>query len=117
MPLIVGERNQMLATEATRLKFMSLHTADPTTVGDHEATGGSTPYARKAQPWPNAAANGQIVGSQVAFDAPAGSYSYAGYWDAATGGNFLGGSALATAQTLNSQGVIQVTPTFNLTSS
>ncbi|KAK1548450.1 hypothetical protein Q3G72_022771 [Acer saccharum] len=107
MPLIVDERNYMLTQEATRLSFMSLHTADPGTSGASEATGGSPAYARKGLTW-GTAASGSISATQVAFDAAAGSYSYVGFWSAATSGTFRGGSALATAQTLSSQGVIQV---------
>jgi hypothetical protein len=116
MPLIVAERNQMLTSETSRLAYISLHTADPSTTGTAEATGGSPAYARKALAW-GAASAGSISATQVAFDAPAGSYSYVGFWSAATGGTFYGGAALATAQTLSSQGVIQVTPTFTQTSS
>lgn len=116
MPLILAERNQMLTTEVTRLPYLSLHTADPGTSGASEATGGSPAYARKSLSW-GAASAGSISATQVAFDAPAGSYSYVGFWDAATAGNFRGGAALATAQTLSSQGVIQVTPSFSQSSS
>ena len=113
MPLIVAERNQMLSSEVARLLFMSLHTADPGTSGASEATGGSPAYARKPLTW------GSPASGQVAFDAPAGSYSYVGFWNqaATSGATFYGGAALATAQTLSSQGVIQVTPTFNQTAS
>lgn len=116
MPLIVAERNQMLTTETARLVYMSLHTADPTTTGGSEATGGSPAYARKLLVWGTAAA-GSISATQVSFDAVGGSYSYVGFWDAATSGTFRGGAALATAQTLSSQGVIQVTPSFTQSSS
>lgn len=116
MPLIVAERNQMLTTEAARLQYLSLHTADPGTSGASEATGGSPAYARKALVWGTASA-GAISATQVAFDAPAGSYSYVGFWSAVTAGTFYGGAALATAQTLSSQGVIQVTPSFTQSSS
>lgn len=116
MPLIVAERNQMLTTETARLVYLSLHTADPSTTGAAEATGGAPAYARKLLAW-GAASAGSITATQVPFDAPAGSYSYVGYWSAVTGGTFLGGAALATAQTLSSQGVIQVTPSFSQASS
>lgn len=116
MPLTTSERNQMLTSEVARLAFISLHTADPGATGTAEATGGAPAYARKATAW-GTASSGSVSASQVAFDAPAGSYSYVGFWTAATGGTFLGGAALATAQTLSSQGVIQVTPSFTQTSS
>ena len=116
MPLIVAERNYMLQQEATRLSFMSLHTADPGTSGTSEATGGSPAYARKSLTWGTATA-GAISANQASFDAAAGSYSYVGFWDAVTAGTFRGGSALATAQTLSSQGVIQVTPSFSQSAS
>lgn len=116
MPLIVAERNYMLDQEMTRLSYLSLHTADPGTSGTAEATGGSPAYARKALTWAAASA-GAVSASQVAFDAASGSYTHVGYWSAATAGTFRGGSALATAQTLSSQGVIQVTPSFTQSAS
>lgn len=93
--------------------YVSLHTADPTTVGDNEVSGGSPAYARKAVTW-GAASAGDKVGSQVTFDVPAGTFTHAGYWTASTGGTFLGGNALNTSQTLGTQGQIRYSPTIDL---
>ncbi len=116
MPLTPTERSQIATTEAARLSYLSLHTGDPGTTGASEATGGSPAYARLALTW-GSASSGVISATQVSFNAPAGTYSYVGYWSAATSGTFFGGAALATAQTLSSQGVVQITPTLTITAS
>lgn len=92
--------------------FISLHTADPGTTGASEVTGGSPAYARKATTWAGGASDGAVTGSQVEFDAPAGTYTWVGVWTAATGGTFLGGLLMSSAATLGAQGKVQVTPTI-----
>lgn len=91
--------------------YISLHTADPGTTGASEATGGSPAYARKQTTWAGGAADGSVPGSQVIFDAPAGTYTHMGIWSAASGGSFVAGFALSAPITLGGQGQGLVTPT------
>ncbi|MBF6449039.1 MULTISPECIES: phage tail fiber protein [Nocardia] len=93
--------------------YVSIHTGDPGTSGANEATGGSPAYARVATTW-GAASNGQVSGSQVTINLPAGTYTYAGLWTAASGGTFIDKVAIAST-TLGSQGTLLVTPTFTMT--
>lgn len=95
--------------------WISLHTADPGTTGTSEATGGSPAYARKQTTWTGGASDGSVPGSQVEFDAGAGTYTWVGIWTAATGGTFIGGLQLSSAATLGAQGKVQVTPTISAT--
>ena len=99
------------ATVATASTYISLHTADPTTTGASEATGGSPAYARKLVTW-NAAtfsAGIETVTSAVSatFDVPAGTYAFFGIWDAATAGNYLMGGT-CTSQVFSAQGQYQI---------
>lgn len=99
------------ATAVTALgNSISLHTADPGTTGANEATGGSPAYARKTTTWAGGASDGSVTGSQVEFDAAAGTYTWAGVW---SGSTFLGGLQLSSAATLGAQGKVQVTPTIS----
>lgn len=91
--------------------FISLHTADPGTTGTGEATGGTPAYARKQTTWAGGASDGSVAGSQVTFDAVAGTYTHIGIWTAATAGTFVAGFALSAPVTLGAQGQVLVTPT------
>ncbi|MDM7488696.1 hypothetical protein QT969_10375 [Rhodococcus sp. CSLK01-03] len=111
MAIAVTSTKNALATAYAGLGvYISLHTADPTSTGQYEATGGSPAYARKATTW-GAAASGQVTGSEVTIDAPAGTYTHAGIWSAATGGTFIDKVSI-TSTTLGSQGQIKVTPKY-----
>ncbi len=90
---------------------ISLHTADPGTTGASEATGGSPAYARKTTAWTGGTADGSVAGSQVTFDAAAGTYTHMGIWNGAT---FVAGFALSTPVTLGAQGQVLVTPTVTI---
>ncbi|WP_278266208.1 hypothetical protein [Nocardia sp. AG03] len=90
--------------------YVSVHTGDPGTTGTNEASGGSPAYARVATTW-SAPANGQISGSQVTVDLPAGTYTHAGLWSAPTGGTFIDKVSIAST-TLGAQGTLLITPTF-----
>ncbi|MCP2291726.1 phage tail fiber protein [Nocardia amikacinitolerans] len=92
--------------------YISVHTADPGTNGANEATGGSPAYARKLTTW-TAPANGQISGSQVTIDLPAGTYTHAGLWSAANGGTFID-KVVISPTTLGAQGTLLITPTFTM---
>jgi hypothetical protein len=91
--------------------WVSLHTGDPGTTGANEATGGSPAYARKQTTWTTGTSDGVVAGSEVTVDVPAGTYTYAGFWSAQTGGTFTGSAAI-TSTTLSAQGQIKVTPTY-----
>lgn len=90
---------------------ISLHTADPGTTGTSEATGGSPAYARKTTTWTGGASDGSVPGSQVTFDAPAGTYTHMGIWNGST---FIAGFALNASATLSAQGQVLVTPTITV---
>lgn len=71
---------------------ISLHSADPSTTGVNELSGGSPAYARVARPSYTAPTTGAIS-FQVVFNVGAGSDpEFAGFWDGS--GNFLEGYAL-----------------------
>lgn len=91
--------------------WISLHTGDPSTTGANEATGGSPAYARKQTTWTGGSSDGSVPGSQVTFDAPAGTYTHMGIWTASTSGTFVAGFALSSSVTLGAQGQVLVTPT------
>jgi hypothetical protein len=76
--------------------FVSLHTGDPSTTGANEATGGSPAYARKAITWNAAASGARSASNQPVFDVPAGTYLYAGFFSASTGGTFWGYAPLGS---------------------
>lgn len=102
-----------LAVTATGA-YISLHTADPGTTGTSEATGGSPAYARKLTTWTGGASDGSVPGSQVTFDAPAGTYTHIGIWSASTAGTFVAGFALSSSAILSGQGQVLVTPTVTV---
>lgn len=116
MPFVDAERNVAADAVASRIAFLSLHTATPGTTGAAEATGGSPAYARKAVTF-GAAASGTATSVEVTFDVPAGTYTHFGAWSAATGGVFRGGNALATSQVISSQGQLKLTVTIPVTAS
>lgn len=101
------ELNAMADFEAGRCSFASMHTADPTTVGDHEATGGTPAYARQALTFSLAGVQGPLGAAiqpatagiawcdQVIFDLPTGSYGWVGLWGFPPGGD--GGSSQLTS--------------------
>lgn len=88
--------------------YISLHTASPGTTGASEVSGGA--YARVATTWAAASA-GSRTGSQVTVNVPASTtITHFGIWDAATGGNYLGGGPLSASETFAAAGAAQVTP-------
>lgn len=99
------------ASVATASTYISLHTADPTTTGGSEATGGSPAYARKLVTWNAATFSAGIETATSAvsatFDVPAGTYAFFGIWDAATAGNYLMGGT-CTSQVFSAQGQYQI---------
>ncbi|MFC9994584.1 hypothetical protein [Nocardia sp. NPDC127526] len=111
---VTSTKNALCAAYATLAQtiYVSVHVADPGAEGKNEASGGSPAYARKPTTW-NAPANGQITGGQVTIDLPAGTYTHAGLWSAASGGTFIDKVAIAPT-TLGAQGTLLITPTFTM---
>jgi hypothetical protein len=93
------EANQALST--TGWGYVSLHTADPTTTGGNEVTGGS--YARVAVTW-NAASGGSVTNSgALSINLPASTTAaYFGVWSASTSGTYYIGGALSPSVTTGS---------------
>jgi len=100
------EANQALAT--TGWGYVSLHTADPSTTGANEVTGGT--YARVAVTW-NAASGGSVTNSSaLSINLPASTTaSYFGVWSASTSGSYYIGGALSPSVTTGSSaGVVTI---------
>lgn len=111
MAIAVNATRQALADRyATMGVHISLHTGDPGSTGANEAAGGG--YARKATTW-SSGSTGTLSGSQVEIDVPAGAYTYAGVWTAASGGSFVDKVAISST-TLGGPGKIMVTPTLTV---
>lgn len=71
--------------------YASLHTASPGDTGANEVSGGSPAYARKSVTFSAASAGAIDSSNAPAFDVPASTtVTHVGFWDASTGGNFLG---------------------------
>lgn len=100
------EANQALST--TGWGFVSLHTADPTTTGGSEVTGGT--YARVAVTW-NAASGGTVTNSNaLSINLPASTTaSYFGIWSASSAGTYYIGGALSPSVTTGaSAGIVTI---------
>jgi hypothetical protein len=107
--LTAATRDSMLDQAGTLIGYLSLHTADPSTTGANEVSGGSPAYARKATTWNASSGGSKTAATLPTFDVPAGTtVAYVGYWSAVTGGTFRG-SALVTSETYAGQGTY--TPT------
>lgn len=100
------EANQALST--TGWSYVSLHTADPSTTGASEVTGGT--YARVAVTW-NSPSGGSVSNSgALSINLPASTTaSYFGVWSATTAGTYYIGGALSPSVTTGaSAGVITI---------
>lgn len=96
--------------------YASLHTASPGDNGANEVTGGAPAYARKSLVHGAASAGASTGTTLPTFDVPACTVAFVGYWDALTGGNFLGYDDV-TAEVFAAQGTYTVTvDTRNLNS-
>jgi hypothetical protein len=85
----VTAKNRML--DALGATHVSLHDGYPGTTGLNELTGGSPAYARVAITMAAAALGAKAASSAPTLNVPAGkTVRYVGFWDALTGGNFLG---------------------------
>lgn len=114
MPLIDAERNNLAQTQGARITHISLHTADPTTTGGSEVTGGS--YARQPITW-GAPSGGTITGTVTFTGMPAATVSHFGGWSAVTAGTFRGGNALSPSRTVLAGDSVQLTLTIPVTAS
>jgi hypothetical protein len=100
------EANQALST--TGWGYVSLHTADPTTTGGSEVTGGT--YARVAVTW-NTPSSGSVTNSNaLSINLPASTTaSYFGVWSASSSGTYYIGGALSPSITTGSTaGVVSI---------
>ena len=87
--------------------YASLHTADPSTGGTSEVTGGS--YARESISWGAALAGTAASDAPIVFDVPGSTtITHLGYWSALTGGTFYGSRALDTEQTYATDGTYTI---------
>lgn len=89
--------------------YASAHTASPGDNGANEVTGGSPAYARRPIAH-GAASAGSATGTTLpTWDVPAGTtVTHVGYWDALTGGNYLGFDDV-TSETFAGQGTYTLT--------
>ena len=90
--------------------YAGLFTTDPAASAGTEVTGGSPAYKRQALTWTTGATDGQVSASAT-FDVPAGTVKSVGYFDAATGGNWVGTADIAD-QAFSAQGQLTVSMTY-----
>jgi len=103
--IVAAGASVMLTGLSTNAGFVSLHTADPSTGGTSEVTGGSPAYARQAITWTAPSASAMSNSAQIVFNVPTSTtIRFLGYWSASTGGTFYGSRALDANQTYTSQG-------------
>lgn len=99
---------------AAAATYISAHTADPSTNGANEVTGGS--YARQQTTWGAKSGAGPRTrtGSQVTVPIPAGTtVTHWGLWSAASAGTFYGSFDINPDETFGSAGNLLVTPTIS----
>lgn len=113
--LVDAGKNLMLDGFGTGVTFVSLHTADPSTNGANEVSGGS--YTRESVSWASAASGSVSTSASVVFDVPGSTtITHLGYWSASTSGTFYGSRALDTNQTFATAGTYTIA-TGNITES
>lgn len=104
MPFNETAKNLML--DALLITQVSLHTADPGAAGtNNEVTGGAPAYARQNITHSAATGSNRDSSNQPAFDVPATTVAYVGYWATAT---FMG-SDQVTSEVFAGQGVYNLT--------
>lgn len=105
--LVDAGENLMLDGLAGGVTFVSLHTADPSTDGSSEVTGGS--YTRETVSWAAAASGSVTTDANIIFDVPGSTtITHLGYWSASTAGTFYGSRALDTSQTFATAGTYTI---------
>lgn len=114
MAIAIATTRQTLADAYKTLSgastvWVSLHTADPTTVGNNEASGSG--YARVQGTW-TSGSGGALTMAELTFTAGAATYTHVGLWSASTSGTFYDKCALSPNITLSATGTIKVTPSY-----
>jgi hypothetical protein len=103
MALSNAGKDALLEGLAAAASHISLHTADPSTTGANELTGGT--YARQVIPWGAASAGTLANDDAIVFDVAADrTITHVGYWSADSGGTFYGARALDESQTFATAG-------------
>ena len=100
------EANQALSTSGWG--YVSLHTADPSTTGANEVSGGT--YARVAVTW-NAASGGSVTNATaLSLNLPASTTAaYFGVWSALSSGTYyIGGALTPSVTTGGTAGVVTI---------
>lgn len=111
--LVDAGKNLLLDGLAGGVSFVSLHTADPSTDGSSEVSGGA--YTRESVSWGSAASASVTTSASVVFDVPGSTtITHLGYWSASTSGTFYGSRALDTNQTFATAGTYTIA-TGNIT--
>lgn len=101
-------KNSLLDGFAADAIYASLHTADPSTTGANEVTGGSPAYSRESVSWAAAASGALTTNAQIVFDVPASTtITHVGFWSAATNGTFYGHVTI-TNETFAGQGTYTI---------
>lgn len=105
--LVDAGKHLMLDGFGTGVTWVSLHTADPSTGGTSEVSGGA--YTREAASWGAAASGSVSTDAQIVFDVPGSTtITHLGYWSASTAGTFYGSRALDTNQTYSTAGTYTI---------
>ena len=108
--LVDNGKHLMLEGFAGSAVWGSLHTADPSTNGANEVTGGSPAYTREAISWAAAASGSVSSDANIVFDVPGTTtITHFGYWSASADGIFYGSRALDTQQSYATQGTYTIT--------
>jgi hypothetical protein len=107
MALSNAGKDALLEGLASVAVYASLHTADPSTTGANELTGGS--YARESISWAAAALGNLATNANIVFDVAADrTITHVGYWSAETSGTFYGGRVLDASQTFATAGTYTI---------
>lgn len=113
--IVAAGLNAYVTGFTTVAVYASLHTADPSTGGANEVTGGS--YTRESISWGAASAGTAASSAPIVFDVPGSTtITHLGYWSAVSGGTFYGSRALDTSQTYATDGTYTIA-TGNLSES
>jgi hypothetical protein len=92
--------------------YVSLHTGDPAETGANEVVGGS--YGRQVGSFTTASGGAVTTDGNTDFTLmPSATVTYAGSWDAISGGNFLWGGPFLTGKAVNSGDTFRI-PTGDL---
>lgn len=105
--LVAAGANLMLSGFTGTATYVSLHTADPSTGGTSEVTGGS--YTRELAAWGSPSAGSVANATDVVFDVPGSTtITHIGYWSASSAGTFYGSRALDAQQAYATDGTYTI---------